>query len=222
MGVRFLFEILGGCIEALAGVQIEAFTPNTVNRMASRFEVVDGRSHTDSSLLPRQIMQNSQALLIQSSKPSPGILFRLWQGFWLMTLVVSLGYAWYCFYVPKNDIAWAATYRSGKQLAANSGKPMVLFFTGKWCVPCRIMKRTVWADDEVESMVNEGFTPILIDMGSADDSSEVLDQYSVHATPTTIIADESGNVLEQVNGAMSKSELLSLLKMVRDKHHAKE
>ena len=88
---------------------------------------------------------------------------------------------------------------------------MVLFFTGEWCVPCRIMKRTVWADEEVEAIVNAGFTPILIDMGRTDTSSEALGQYKIHTTPTTIITDAAGNVLDQVNGAMSKSELLSLL-----------
>lgn len=156
-------------------------------------------------------MQKSQALPVHPSKPTRGILHRLWQGFWLTTLVVSLGYAWYCFYVPKNEIAWAESYPAGKQLAATTGKPMVLFFTGEWCVPCRIMKRTVWADEEVESTVNHGFTPILIDVGNSTASSEALDQYKIHTTPTTIVADGSGEVLQQFNGAMSKSELLSLL-----------
>ena len=156
-------------------------------------------------------MKDSQSPARHSAKPTPGILFRLWQGFWLTMLVVSLGYAWYCFYVPKNDIAWADTYPAGKQMAATSGKPMVLFFTGEWCVPCRIMKRTVWADEEVEAIVNAGFTPILIDMGKTNTSSEALGQHKIRTTPTTIIADAEGNVLEQVNGAISKSELLSLL-----------
>lgn len=156
-------------------------------------------------------MQDSQALPEAKSKPSPGILFRLWQGFWLATLVVSLSYAWYCFYVPKNNIAWAGTYQSGRQLAKESGKPMVIFFTGEWCVPCRIMKRTVWADEKVESMVNAEFTPILIDMGDPDASSAALERYNVHATPTTIIADAEGKLLEQINGAMTKPKLLSLL-----------
>ncbi len=31
----------------------------------------------------------------------------LWIRFWRITLVVSIFYAWYCFYVPSNSIAWA-------------------------------------------------------------------------------------------------------------------
>jgi thioredoxin 1 len=135
----------------------------------------------------------------------------LWRWFWRITLVVSLGYAWYCYYVPNNEIAWAADYPAAVQRTAQSGKPMVLFFTGKWCVPCRIMKRTVWADEEVEAVVNAGFTPLLIDVGEPGSSSEALERYQVHMTPTTIIADADGKVLEQVHGAMSKLEFLALL-----------
>jgi thioredoxin 1 len=156
-------------------------------------------------------MQDIQAPTAPTSGPSPGILLWLWRWFWRFTLVVSLGYAWHCFYVPKNDIAWADDYPAAQQLSVQSGKPMILFFTGKWCVPCRIMKRTVWADDRVESLVNAGFTPILIDVGETGASSEALERYKIYVTPTTIIADAEGNVIEQVQGAMSKSEFLKLV-----------
>lgn len=73
------------------------------------------------------------------------------------------------------------------------------------------MKRTVWADEEVEAVVNAGFTPLLIDVGEPGSSSEALERYQVHLTPTTIIADADGKVLEQVHGAMSKLEFLALL-----------
>jgi protein disulfide-isomerase len=155
-----------------------------------------------------QISQTSRERIVQ---PSSGIALLLWRWFWRVTLVVSLAYAWYCFYVPRNDIAWAGEYSSAQQLALESGKPMIIFFTGKWCVPCRIMKRTVWADGEVESVVNAGFTPVLIDLGEPGASSEILERYKVNASPTTIISDAEGNVLEHVQGAMSKSELLALL-----------
>lgn len=160
-------------------------------------------------------MPETTAPAENTSQPSPGILLWLWRGFWWVTLVVSLGYAWHCFYVPNNSIAWADEYGSAKQQTVQSGKPMILFFTGQWCVPCRIMKRTVWADDQVESVVNAGFTPILIDVGEPGASTEALEHYKVDATPTTIIADAEGNVLEQVQGGMSKSEFLTLLEKQR-------
>ncbi len=93
---------------------------------------------------------------------------------------------------------------------------MILFFSGKWCVPCRIMKRTVWADDKVESVVNAGFIPLLVDVGEPGASTEALERYKIHVAPATIIADAEGNVLDQVQGAMSKSDFLKMLEKPHD------
>jgi thiol:disulfide interchange protein len=133
-----------------------------------------------------------------------------WQAFWLSFLIISLAYAWYCFYVPANDVAWADDFAAAQQQAAQSGQPMILFFTGKWCVPCRIMKRTVWADDQVEATVNAGFIPVLIDVGDPA-AAAALGHYNIGATPTTIITDPQGNILKQVQGGIGKSEFLKLL-----------
>ena len=158
-------------------------------------------------------MNDAQHHLSPSTDPASQPVrgkFNWWRWFWIATLVVSLGYAWYCFYVPVNKIAWADDYASAQQQAAQSGKPMILFFTGKWCVPCRIMKRNVWADKQVEVTVNAGFTPVTIDMDGPD-AAAVLSRYRVGSTPTTIITDPQGKILEQVEGGMGKTEFLRLL-----------
>jgi protein disulfide-isomerase len=131
----------------------------------------------------------------------------------LTFLFVSLAYAWHCFYVPSNSIAWADDYATAQRQAVQSDKQIILFFTGEWCVPCRIMKRNVWADDLVAATVNDKFVPVMIDVdyrGAAD----ALRRYNVGSTPKTIITDPDGNVLRQNEGGMSKAEFLGLLQPV--------
>ena len=135
----------------------------------------------------------------------------LWIWFWRVTLVVSLSYAWYCFYVPSNSIVWAANYTSAQHQAAQSGKPIILFFTGKWCVPCKIMKRQVWADDQVMNIVNTSFIPVIIDVDDSDNAS-VLVRYNIGGTPITIVTDPNGNALQWRVGGIGKSEFLELLR----------
>jgi len=136
--------------------------------------------------------------------------FHFWRCFWLTFLIVSVAYAWYSFYVPSNSIAWADDYTSAQQQAADTGKPMILYFTGTWCVPCRVMKRQVWADEEVKALVNAQFIPVAIDVDNPDDDA-VLARYSVSGTPVTIITDAQGNTLRWRTGGISKSEFLELL-----------
>lgn len=137
--------------------------------------------------------------------------FQFWRCFWLTFLVVSLAYAWYCFYVPTNGIAWADNYTSAQQQAADTGKPIILYFTGRWCVPCRVMKRQVWADDEVKTLVNAHFIPVAIDVDNPEDAP-LLARYHVGGAPVTIITDSQGNALRWRAGGIGKSEFLELLK----------
>ena len=133
-----------------------------------------------------------------------------WQWFWLSFLVVSLAYAWYSFYVPSNDVAWADNLAAAQEFADGSDKNMMLFFTGTWCVPCRIMKREVFADNEVMEAINSQVIPIMIDVDDPD-AEEIVKYYNAGVTPLTIFTDHKGNVLDYAVGKMGKSEFLEML-----------
>ena len=147
------------------------------------------------------------------SRPDQKKFFHFWRCFWLVFLVVSLASAWYCYYVPSNpsnSVAWAESYAAAQPQAAQNGKPIILFFTGKWCVPCRIMKRDVWADEQVAATVNAAFLPVMIDVADPN-AAEVMRLYGVGASPNVTVIDSQGNVLQQRHGGMRKAELLDLL-----------
>ncbi len=144
------------------------------------------------------------------SLPGKGKSGRFWQWFWLTFLAVSLAYAWYSFYAPSNRVAWAVNYTTAQKQAVESDKPIILFFTGKWCSPCRIMKREVWADEQVMATVNEAFIPVTIDVDDPN-AAATLSRYGVGATPTTVITDSKGNVLQHRQGRISKADFLELL-----------
>jgi len=159
-------------------------------------------------------MSRNQPTAIPSTEPETVTIkdksARFWRVFWLAFLVVSLAYAWYSFYAPSNRIGWADNFAAAQQQAVESDKPIILFFTGKWCSPCQIMKRQVWADDQVMNNVNAAFIPLTIDV---DDQSAaaILSRYGAGVTPTTIITDSNGNVLQRKSGRMSKEEFLDFL-----------
>jgi protein disulfide-isomerase len=133
-----------------------------------------------------------------------------WRWFWLTFLVVSLAYAWYSFYVPSNDIEWVNDITSVQKLTNDSGKNTLIFFTGKWCVPCRIMKREVFADNEVAKIINSQFIPVTIDIDNPN-TKEIVKHYKVGATPTTIIIDSKGKVLDYKVGKIGKKKFLKML-----------
>lgn len=160
-------------------------------------------------------MYNAQSELPSSdtseaSRPKRIPMFHFWRCFWLTFLVVSLAYAWHSFYVPSNYIAWAKDYTSAQRQAAISGKPMVLFFTATWCVPCRIMKRQVWADAQVMELVNAKFVPVAIDV-SDPENAEVMTAYKIGGPPVIIVCDSQGKVADWRAGGINKPEFLEML-----------
>lgn len=157
----------------------------------------------------------------QSSPPpdprnsaGPSRASRFSRVFWLTFLVVSLGFAWYSFYAPPNDIAWADSYDSAQAQAVASGRPMILYFTGTWCSPCRIMRRQVWADEHVMRLVNAEFVPLAIDVDDPQ-NADVLARYRVVGPPVTIVTDADGNALDWRAGGIGKAEFLELVDMER-------
>ncbi|MCZ2337539.1 MAG: thioredoxin family protein, partial [Chitinophagales bacterium] len=142
---------------------------------------------------------------LAKNKPNP-----FWKFFWLTFLVLSLVYAWYSFYAPSNEIKWKHNITSIAQIKNISDKNVLLFFTGKWCSPCRIMKREVFADEEIEKLVNNNVIPITIDIDNPN-SKEVVQYFKVGATPTTIIVDSEGKLLDYAVGKIDKNNFFEML-----------
>lgn len=133
-----------------------------------------------------------------------------WSFFWLTFLVVSLWYAWYSFYAPSNDITWKDDIESAQNLAYNSDKNIMIFFTAEWCSPCRIMKRKVFADNEVMKAINSKVVSVEINID--DPNYEALvKQYNIGATPTTIFINPEGKVIDYAVGKVEKTKFLEML-----------
>ena len=151
----------------------------------------------------------------RETQPHTRVRITFWRWFWRTTLVVSLAYAAYCFYVPGNNIAWADDFAAAQRQATEVDQPIILYFTGQWCVPCRIMKREVWAAEDVAATVNERFVPVLIDIGNPDHEA-VAARYNVRGTPVTIITDPEGNALDWKVGRLGKTEFLTWIGTLSD------
>ena len=72
------------------------------------------------------------------------------------------------------------------------------------------MKREVFADKEVEKIVNSKVTTIIIDIDNPN-TKEIVNKYKIGATTTTIIIDSNGEVLDYAVGKIDKKKFLEMI-----------
>lgn len=87
-------------------------------------------------------------------------------------------------------------YSVGYQQAQSAGKPMLVFFTARWCDYCHQMRSEAFTDDRVVR-VSERFVCILVD---ADDEPGVCEEFQVRGYPTVQFLSPRGVPLNRLSG----------------------
>ena len=85
-----------------------------------------------------------------------------------------------------------------------SNKPVLVDYWAEWCGPCKMVAPIL---EEVASDMSDKLTIGKVDV---DENQELAAQLNIMSIPTLVLFKD-GEVVDQVIGALSKSQLLSFL-----------
>lgn len=105
------------------------------------------------------------------------------------------------------DLVWAPGYQKGLAMAQSVHRPMLISFHSSGCDWCRKMDAETFTNARVVSL-SHSYVCVRLD---ALRDPELLQQYHINQFPATLITDEHGHILKQLDGYANATQLIAAL-----------
>ena len=111
-------------------------------------------------------------------------------------LLISLLIASLLVTVKAEQIEWLTDFKEAKARAQETGKPLLLDFTAKWCEPCQVMDRTFWLDPAV---IKKSKDYVCVKL-NFDNNASLKRKYRIRSIPFILMSDSWGMELASHRG----------------------
>ncbi len=108
-----------------------------------------------------------------------------------------------------DDEVWQTDFNKAVEVASKENKPILLFFTGDWCPPCKMMKRDVLSTKEFIDFAKANLILFKADMLPTGEAAvpelDKQNQYltrklGINGFPTFVLINSKGKPLGQFSG----------------------
>jgi thiol:disulfide interchange protein DsbD len=145
---------------------------------------------------------------------------------WFKGLKVSVGAAMILFGIwtsvsawseaNTEKIAWQPYSDALVEQAKLDGQPVIIDFYAEWCIPCKQLQKTLFADPAIVAQSTE-FVVLKADLTKEESAAvkALRRKYRVVGVPTVILMDRSGNEYQRFTDELVKFEPEEFLKIMQ-------
>lgn len=111
---------------------------------------------------------------------------------------------------PFYRVGDVAELRTQLAQAATSGQPVMLDFYADWCISCKVMKRTIFSQPDVQALLTE-YRWLQIDVTRNDrEQQALLNEFGLFGPPAILFFDPEGDWKTEltVQGEVTKAQFL--------------
>ncbi len=101
--------------------------------------------------------------------------------------------------------------------AQREQKPIFIYFSANWCMPCEWMEKNTFSDTNNSRIINNHFVPIKFDV---DDPlcKGLVEKFEVKSLPTIIFLDINGELTMKLESSMGPEEMFLTCRKVLGDH----
>ena len=111
-------------------------------------------------------------------------------------------------------IAWLRSYSQGLQVASSTQRPIMLYFTAKWCGYCKKLSKEVLSDRNVVES-SEQLINIYIDI---DIDKQTADKYGIRGVPTIYFLDHTGRKVKESAGMWKSGQFIQEINQIAQQY----
>ncbi len=111
-----------------------------------------------------------------------------------------------------DGVQWLRSAEQAASVAAQTGKPILVYIRSANCHYCDLMQSNVWQDPTAASTISRDFVPLKL---TREENPEAIDVLQVKGFPSTIIFSADRRYVDRLDGYVDSERFLKAVGKMR-------